>query len=54
MGAAFYPEDDGNMQNLIHLADQAMYAVKRQNEHNSELNLLFAKDINQPENAKKI
>jgi diguanylate cyclase (GGDEF)-like protein/PAS domain S-box-containing protein len=42
IGAAFYPEDDGNMQNLIHLADQAMYAVKRQKEYNPGLDLLFA------------
>jgi diguanylate cyclase (GGDEF)-like protein/PAS domain S-box-containing protein len=45
MGAAFFPEDEVNMQSIIHLADQAMYAVKRQSKHDTKLNLLLAKDI---------
>jgi hypothetical protein len=48
--AAFFPEDEVNMQSIIHLADQAMYAVKRQSKHDTKLNLLLAKDITKSTN----
>ena len=54
MGAAFFPEDEVNLQNLVHLADQAMYAVKRQHDSNPELSLLFAKDIIKPSDSKTL
>ena len=45
MGASFYPQDDTNMQKLLHLADQAMYMVKKTNDINPEKYLIFAEDL---------
>ncbi|MGS2722065.1 diguanylate cyclase [Paraglaciecola aestuariivivens] len=45
IGAAFYPENGLALQNIINLADQAMYEVKKVKESQPELSLMFASEL---------
>jgi GGDEF domain-containing protein len=46
IGAAFYPDNGRKLQEIINLADQAMYDVKNVKESAHKNSLKFAHEIN--------
>ncbi|MFQ3207843.1 MAG: diguanylate cyclase (GGDEF)-like protein/PAS domain S-box-containing protein [Glaciecola sp.] len=52
VGAAFYPENSRVLQEVINLADQAMYDVKNIKSENPEHSLKFSHELNIQENTR--
>jgi diguanylate cyclase (GGDEF)-like protein/PAS domain S-box-containing protein len=53
MGVSFYPDDQVELLELIRLADNAMYHVKKEKSNKNDIYLAFTSDINHLENDSK-